>query len=347
MKKIWIAVLASVMAGCSAGPSMKTADFTVPEIWQAGAVVSDLSAKTGRIIFMNEEGITGSVSMDDLVLADAEHPLPEDAENIWIVPGFDIKEIKPAKKLYRLGRIGTEAKVLNTNPSNFTAAGTKAVYFAHTDGGTPSIAVLDRLDLETMEKTSLELEDRIVQALSAGENGVCMLTDSHGTDLKASFYDSSLSLTSEVTLLADTVGNVFYTIDETYMAVTVFHMEGETPYRTLFIINPDTGSVITQEMSFSRDGRPVAQDSDHILIVESMEREDVLLTRYEMSTYSFSEYTIPVSFAALAADMNRIYLIAREGIVHVLDGKDPSAEISRFSLGTEGNETVRNAFARN
>ncbi len=346
MKKMISLIMAVILAGCASSPSIRKTDLQQPENWQAAVTVTDMDQKKGRIVFLDETGETGTVSLD-LALADTEHPLPESSENIWVVPGFSMKDIQPGKQLYRLNRTSGEIDVLHTEPYPYTAASEKALYFAHTDGGTPAVAVIDRLDIETMQKTSLEYEDRLIRGLSASEHGVCLLSVSGGSDLQAVFYDETLNEKMKVQLLDDTVGNLFFCIQGSVMAVIVQHIEQGTPCRTLFILNPDDCSVIRRDLSFSPDGIPFAQDEDHILIVEAMSRNDVLITRYEISTGTWQESVFAGSFLTMTADAEHIWLVDQEQNVHVLDGHDPSIQISQFAISRNDSESVKAAFSRN
>lgn len=345
MKKMVSLIMAVILAGCAASQSIRKTDLQQPENWQAAVTVTDMDQKKGRIVFLDENGETGTVSLA-LALADTEHPLPESSENIWVVPGFSMKDIQPGKQLYRLNRTSGEIDVLHTEPYPYTAASEKALYFAHTDGGTPAIAVIDRLDTETMQKTSLEYEGRLIRGLSASEHGVCLLSVSGGSDLQASFYDEALNEKMKVTLLDDTVGNIFCCIQGSVTAVIVQHIEQGTPCRTLFILNPDDCSVIRRELPFSTDGIPFAQDEDHILIIEAMGRKDVLITRYEISTGTWQESVFSGSFLTMTADTEHIWLIDQEQTVHVLDGHDPSVQISQFTVSRNDSEYVKAAFSR-
>lgn len=346
MKKLMCLIMMAVLGGCSAKPSMKKADFELPENWQAGVTVTDVNNKTGRAVFFDENGETGSVSLD-LPLADSEHPLPENRDSVWLVSGFDNKDFRPAKTLYQLSRNSAEAYVLTKEPAAFTAAGSQALYFAHTENGTGAKAVLEKLDTETMKKTSDKQEDGIVRGLAASENGVCLLTVRESTDLKASFFGDQLNLKLEVVLLDDTVGNIFYDNFNGKTAVIVQHMAGETPLRSLFILEPDTATVSCLELPFSPDGIPYFQDDDHVLIVEAMERNDVLITRFEISTGKLQEYTFAGSFNTMTADDSRIYLIDQNQTVHVLDGKNPSVQLNQFDIERRDTEYIKAAFSRN
>lgn len=345
MKKLWIAVMALVLCACSTSPSMKKSDVILPSGWKAAVTLTDYQTKTGRLVFFDEKGVLGSAA-SDITLVDEEHPLPQTEKTIWIVPGFTDKEIKPGKTLCEINKETSEMRLLHTEPSRFTAASESALYFSNTDPGTPPIVTLDKLDLETMKKTSLELEGIQVRGLCATEKGVCLLSVKEGTELTAMFFNPDLTERSSSVLLNDTVGNVFWCMAAEKMIVFVWHMDGEVPKRTMFVIDPDNASWSQIEFPFSPEGRPFSQDNNHIILIEYMNRNDVLISRCDIESGTYDEYVFDGTFMSLAADDMYIYLLDQNQTIHIFDSADPSIEINSFEIEHNSNEYCRTLFSR-
>ena len=345
MKKYISLFLALVLCGCRTAPSMNQADFSLPEGWKAAVTVTDYSDRSGRLVVIDENGEHQSTDIE-IGLVDEEHSLPESEDEIWLVPGYTDKEFKPGKTLYALNIENGTVNQLKTEPARFTTAEGRNVYFAKTDGGSPSIMTLDRLNLDSMQMKSIETEALIVRAVGAVDGRVCLLTVQDGTNLKANIYDSDLNQLSGQILLDDTVGNVFSCMQNDHMIVMAWHMNSSESYRTMFIIDLSNGDVIRRDLMFSQDGIPVVQDDQYLLLAEAQQRSDVLITRIDMISGTAEEFIFSGTYRSMSADSEYIYLLDQENTVHILDGADPENEINRFEIETSENESCRVIFAR-
>ena len=344
MKKKWIAVIALSLCACTP-PSMKESDVILPSEWKAAVTLTDYQTKTGRLVLFDENGVLDSVA-SDVTLADEEQPLPQTEKTIWIVPSYTDKDIKPGRTLCEINRETSELRLLHTEPSRFTAASESALYFSKTDPGSPPVVTLDKLDLETMKKSSLELEGIQVRGLSATENSVCLLSIKEGTELTAVFFNPDLTERSRSILLNDVVGNVFWCMAGKKMIVFVWHMDEETAKRTMFVIDPDNSSWSKTEFPFSQEGRPFSQDNKHIILIEYMNRNDVLINRCDIESGTYEEYVFNGTFRSLAADDTYIYLLDQNQTIHILDGNDPAIEINSFEIKHNSYEYCRIVFSR-
>lgn len=345
MKRFLILMIVFALSACGGQSSEKT-DFTAPEGWKFAVSAADLNANTSRLVFASDTDELSSWTLSDMIINESQEPARGD-EKLWITPDYSFKDYKPGKFIYSLDLKNGQTEKLKAEPAVYTAVCNGWVYFGETVPGSPASARVRGYDRNSANQSSNELNNYMARGMASSQNCVVMAASRGDHELTVIHMTRYLEDASFNVMLEDQIGKTCSCVAGEKLILIVWHIDESGEHRTMFIIDPLTGSYEERELPFSYDGFAVTQDSEHVLLIESEERQDVLISRYDLTDGTLESYTFAGTYRSCAADRNQIYLLDQDNTVHILDGKDPSKEITQIHIETKTNENCRMIFAKN